>query len=94
MFFDVIVIFLGMKLALKMFPDGLFTGTPPFDLTGVKPKSTKPAVQRVFSNEDINKIEMFLDNALQDKSVGSELYIKFLLWMNCIVFARFVVLLS
>ena len=64
-----------MKLALKMFPDGLFTGTPPFDLTGVKPKSTKPASQRAFCNDDINKIEMFLDNALQDKSVGSKLLI-------------------
>lgn len=64
----------GMKLALKLFPEGLFTGTPPFELTGVKPKVVKPADQTRFTNQDINKVEIYLDNALQDKSIGSEYY--------------------
>jgi centrosomal protein CEP41 len=61
----------GLKMALKVFPEGLLTGTPPFALTGVKPKSVKPASQTCFTNEDINKLEIYLDNALQDKNISS-----------------------
>jgi hypothetical protein len=71
----------GLKLALKLFPEGLLTGTPPFELTGVKPKVVKRANQARFTNQDINKVEIYLDNALQDKSIGSECY-KFLLIME------------
>jgi len=62
----------GLKVVLKLFPDGLLTGTPPAELTGVKAKVTRPANQIQFTNEDINKVEMYLDNVLQDKGSTSE----------------------
>ena len=64
--------FSGLKMALKVFPEGFVTGTPPVALTGVKPKQVVPASQRYFTQEDINALEMYLDNALQDKSPGSK----------------------
>jgi len=62
----------GLKMALKLFPEGLTTGTPPAELTGVKAKVTRPADQVQFTNNDINKIEIYLDNILQDKGTTSE----------------------
>ena len=61
----------GIKMAVRTFPEGFVTGTPPFSLTGVKPKAIKPADQSNFLNEDINKIEIYLENAMEDHSVGS-----------------------
>jgi len=62
----------GLKVALKLFPEGLTTGTPPAELTGVKAKVTRPAGQTQFTNEDINKVEIYLDTVLQDKGTTSE----------------------
>lgn len=62
----------GLKLVLKLFPDGLTTGTPPVELTGVKPKLKLPANQKQFTNDDINKVEIYLDGVLQEKGSASE----------------------
>jgi len=69
----------GLKVALKLFPEGLTTGTPPTELTGVKAKVTQRADQTQFTNEDINKVEMFLDNVLEDK--GSTSQFVYLHWL-------------
>ena len=61
-----------MKLAHKLVPEGLLTGTPPPSMTGAKSREPVPAMQRHFSTADIDKIEIYLDSALQDKSIGSE----------------------
>jgi len=61
-------------VALKLFPEGLTTGTPPAELTGVKAKVTRPADQTRFTNKDIDKVEIYLDNILQDKGLTSELH--------------------
>lgn len=62
-----------MKLAHKLVPEGLITGTPPPNVTGgTKCKNPFPASQNNFSAADIDKIEIYLDHALQDKSIGSK----------------------
>jgi len=61
-----------LKVVLKVFPEGLTTGTPPAELTGMKAKVTRPADQSGFTNDDINKVEIYLDNALDDKGTTSE----------------------
>ena len=61
-----------MKLAHKLVAEGLLTGTPPPSMTGAKSRDPVPAMQRHFSTADIDKIEIYLDSALQDKSIGSE----------------------
>ncbi len=66
------MIITGLKLAYKLFPEGLFTGTPPQSITGVKCKDPMTAWQTNFSFEDIDKVEIYLDGALQDKSIGSK----------------------
>ncbi|KAK3102640.1 hypothetical protein FSP39_012820 [Pinctada imbricata] len=68
----------GMRIAYKVCPDGLFTGTPNMNIT----EATKPptcivkASQKDFCTEDINKLTMYIDNALADSSVGSKYIIK------------------
>jgi len=62
----------GLKVALKLFPEGLTTGTAPAELTGVKAKVVRPADQTLFTSEDINKVEIYLDTVLQDKGATSE----------------------
>ena len=66
------IVIVGLKVAVKTFPEGLVTGTIPHALGGPKTKQIIPAAQREFSMEDIDCIEMYLDNALQDHSVGSK----------------------
>ena len=62
----------GLKVVLKVFPEGLTTGTPPAELTGVKAKVTRPADKSQFTIDDIEKVEVYLDNALEDKGATSE----------------------
>jgi len=62
----------GLKVVLKIFPEGMTTGTPPAELTGTKAKVTRPADQTCFLTDDINKVEICLDAALQDKGTSSE----------------------
>ena len=62
----------GLKVVLKVFPEGLTTGTPPAELTGIKAKVTRPANQSKFTNDDIDQVEMYLDNALDDKGTTSQ----------------------
>ena len=61
-----------MKVAYKVFPEGLMTGTVPQAISGVKPKTFVPPSQKYFTLEDINKVDIYLDNALQDHSIGSK----------------------
>ena len=67
---------LGMKVAYKIFPEGLFTGTPPQSVTET-PRTPgahmEMAGKNVFDQEDLEKISIYLDNALCDKSSGSKL---------------------
>jgi len=67
-------------VVLKLFPEGLTTGTPPAELTGVKAKVTRPADQTQFTSADIDKVEIYLDSLLQEKGLTSE----------CIVFSLLV----
>ena len=62
----------GLKVVLKLFPEGLTTGTPPAELTGIKAKVTQPADRMQFTTEDIDKVEIYLDNVLQEKGQTSE----------------------
>ena len=79
----------GLKVVLKVFPEGLTTGTPPAELTGVKAKVTRPADQSQFSSDNINQVEIYLDNALDDKGTTSELSLS-----SLILFCIFVILSS
>lgn len=65
----------GMKVAYKLFPEGLFTGTPPIGVTETPRTNKKPekANKDKFTMEDLEKIGIYLDNALCDKSSGSRL---------------------
>ena len=63
---------LGLKVASKVFPNGLITGTLPFSVSGVKPKEVKMANRTSFTNDDINCIEIFLNNTLQDSASSSQ----------------------
>ena len=64
-----------MKVAYKMFPEGLFTGHPPVSVTETPRQPTKGeecACRDKFTYDDLEKIGIYLDNALCDKSSGSE----------------------
>ncbi|XP_060069564.1 centrosomal protein of 41 kDa B-like [Ylistrum balloti] len=65
----------GMRVAYKAFPDGLFTGTPKQSVTEAKqaPTVKVPASKDRLSEGDIDKLHMYLDSALSDRSVGSRL---------------------
>ncbi|XP_063433510.1 centrosomal protein of 41 kDa B-like isoform X1 [Mytilus trossulus] len=65
----------GMRIAYKTFPEGLFTGTPNQNVTEAAkpPKQIIPATQKDFDQHDIDRLNMYLDNALQDRSTGSRL---------------------
>lgn len=67
------VLFVGLKVAFKLFPEGLLTGTPPISVSGSKSKTIMPASGGGFTVDDIDKLEIYLDNSLQDKGIGSEL---------------------
>jgi len=64
-----------MKVAYKIFPEGLLTGSPPLTVTET-PRSTSRAEVAAnrdkFTHEDLEKIGIYLDNALCDKSSGSK----------------------
>lgn len=66
----------GMKVAYKVFPEGLFTGTPPVVVTETPRTNRKPemANRDKFTDEDLEKIGIYLDNALCDKSSGSKCF--------------------
>lgn len=63
----------GLKVAFKLFPEGLLTGTPPISVSGSKSKTIMPASGGGFTVDDIDKLEIYLDNSLQDKGIGSRL---------------------
>ena len=70
----------GLRVAYQKFPEGLITGTVPANLIDHPPGKGKkairpepfPATQKVFTNEDMDKLEIYLNNALMDHSVGSK----------------------
>ena len=63
-----------MKVAYKIFPEGLLTGTPSEVVSETPRTKRKPemADRNKFTSEDIEKIEIYLNNALCDKSSGSK----------------------
>jgi len=71
---------IGLRVATQKFPEGLVTGTVPGHLVDFPPGKGKkavkpepvPATQKVFTNEDMDKLEIYLNNALMDHSVGSK----------------------
>jgi len=70
-------------MALKLFPEGLVTGTAPAELTGVKAKATQPASQMQFTADDINKLEIYLNTLEQDKlGTSSQLMFLFILTLG------------
>jgi len=69
--FDCLTV-IGLKVVLKLFPEGLVTGTAPSELTGVKAKVTRQADQTQFTTDDINKVDIYLDSVLQEKGSTSE----------------------
>ena len=62
----------GLKMAEKLFPAGLLTGTPPQPF-GAKKKTENitMASQTEFSASDLENLHSYLDHALQDHSIGS-----------------------
>lgn len=66
----------GMKVAYKIFPEGFLTGSPPLTVTET-PRST-PRTERAdrdkFTHDDLEKLGIYLDNALCDKSSGSKTF--------------------
>lgn len=64
----------GLKMAMRLFPEGLITGTPPQPL-GAKKKTENVtmASQIDFSERDIERLNSYLDKALEDHSIGSRL---------------------
>ncbi|XP_064605072.1 centrosomal protein of 41 kDa-like isoform X2 [Liolophura sinensis] len=63
----------GLRIAAKLFPEGLITGTLPQSLTQQKPKQITTAERKIFSRMDLDKLQIYLDGALQDNSIGSRL---------------------
>ncbi|ELU06339.1 hypothetical protein CAPTEDRAFT_224847 [Capitella teleta] len=68
----------GLKVCGQLFPDGLISGNLPESIQpkrSVKkapPPAPAPSAHPLkFTPHDIDKIEMFLDNALQDHSIGT-----------------------
>ena len=63
----------GLKVAHKLFPSGLITGTVPVTVTPMKKGAVRErASQAEFSMEDIETLNNQLDNALDDRSIGSK----------------------
>jgi hypothetical protein len=71
----------GLKVAARVFPEGLITGTVPPSLLEPTPKGKAPsepptarqaAAKPDFSQEDLDCLAIYLDNALSDHSSGSE----------------------
>ncbi|XP_060572201.1 centrosomal protein of 41 kDa-like isoform X3 [Ruditapes philippinarum] len=65
----------GMKVAYKIFPEGLLTGTPSDTVSETPRSKRKPemADRDKFTADDLAKIDIYLNNALCDKSSGSRL---------------------
>lgn len=63
-----------MRVAYKAFPEGLFTGTPNQNVTEAAkpPKEVIPATQKEFDVHDVDRLNMYLDSALSDRSTGSK----------------------
>ena len=64
----------GMKVAYKMFPEGLMTGTPPPVVTETpRPPSEMHMAQKGhFDQSDLDNLNIYLDSQLMDKSSGSK----------------------
>ena len=82
----------GLRMAYKMFPEGLITGTMPAalieELSGIKSlgKKSKPMpVEKVpadvtsFTQDHVDKLCEHLDGVLSDRSVGSKWSVIFIL---------------
>ena len=81
--FSLAISLAGLKVASHLIPEGLIAGTLPESLREKKPtgkRGSAPAPVTPshvpnpgeFSAEDIDKMEIYLDNALQDHSIGSK----------------------
>ena len=67
--------FSGMKVGYKIFPEGFLTGSPPPGVTETLRTPggpTEKACKEQFDQDDLEKISIYLDNALCDKSCGSK----------------------
>ena len=58
-------------MSYKLFPETLLTGIPPVSVSGKASRQTQPDTQTGFCSEDIDKLQMHLDNALVDNTIGS-----------------------
>jgi hypothetical protein len=69
-----------MKVAYKIFPEGLLTGTPSDTVSETPRSKRKPemADRDKFTADDLAKIDIYLNNALCDKSSGSKCKLFFL----------------
>lgn len=66
----------GMKVAYKIFPEGFLTGSPPLTVTETPRSTTRTerADRDKFTHDDLEKLGIYLDNALCDKSSGSKTF--------------------
>ena len=64
----------GLKVAYRLFPESLITGTPPLSVTEKreKPKEIERATKKHFEHSDYDGLQMYLDNALKDNRIGSK----------------------
>ncbi|KAL5014489.1 hypothetical protein ScPMuIL_008759 [Solemya velum] len=65
----------GMKVAYRIFPEGFLTGTPSPNVTENQKiiGESKMANQEKFTLEDVDKLLMYSDRSMVDRSVGSRL---------------------
>lgn len=63
-----------MKVAYRIFPEGFLTGTPSPNVTENQKiiGESKMANQEKFTLEDVDKLLMYSDRSMVDRSVGSE----------------------
>ena len=66
------VTLIGLNMAWKLFPKSLITGTVPSSVSGSKTKRIEPPQRKTFTAEDIDCLDEYLDNVLQDHSIGSK----------------------
>ena len=74
---DFSVVYKGMKVAYKMFPEGLITGSPPpvVSETPRPPTEMHMAEKSQFDQSDMDNLNVYLDSQLMDKSSGSKWFI-------------------
>ena len=70
------VVYIGMKVAYKMFPEGLITGSPPpvVSETPRPPTEMHMAEKSQFDQSDMDNLNVYLDSQLMDKSSGSKCF--------------------